>query len=1003
MASGRRSDVLKHLQALFQDGVAGASSDAQLLEQFAARPGDGDDVAFRALVERHGPMVWRVCRGVLGDSHDADDAFQATFLVLARRAGSIRSRTSMGSWLHGVAHRVALKAKTAAARRRVHETRGAQATVASDRVGDLDDFAPALHQEIDRLPAKYRVPIVLCYLEGRTQESVANDLGWPIGTVRGRLARARDLLRLRLIRRGLVLHAGLMALGLDAEAAPTAPSFSRLEANLARVARIPMGGVSSETAALLAKVVLRDMVLARSALVATALAATALFGTGAALVSRPGKAGRPARAAVPLARQGDEVTPRPLPVDAQGDPPPQGAVARLGTTRFQHGNTVRRVAYAPGGAALVSLGSDGVARLWDAATGRERGPFGSGGSRALEVAFAPDGKSVAVLEDLGRVLVCDPATRRELRRFEVDDPGQAMALSSDGKVLAVAGRPGRPITLRDYGTGRVLGRVVGHRGGTRSLTLSPDGRVLVSTGVDSPEGNHPAPRADLSGGGSIRVWDASTGGEIRRIPQEGGTDVVQVVFSPDGRAFAAGQGDGTIRLRDAASGEELSRFSAGAEGVGSLAFAPGGKVLAWGSSPAVGDLLESRIRLGAIHLCDLATGREVRRWEAHAGSLSSLAFSADGKTLASSGAETVVRLWDVSTGRELRPGAGHPSKIGGIAFTPDGNAVVTGGQDGTVRFWDPTTGTEVRRFEMRADPVSFVALSADGKVLAAGGQFGPTRLWEVTTGRELGQFRAGREFVSSGALSPDGSVLATGGETIRWWNTATGIERPPLGPPPGRRPLMKDIQFTPGGALLAGTDGAAVFLWDAATGAGPRRIGVTGGPAPDDGFPFDMVAEARFAFSRDARTLASASNREEAIVLLRVASGKEFARFAGGGRYKALAFSPDGRLLASGHSANEAGRPGLGGEIRLWDVAEAREVGRAEAHRDLVSSLAFSPDGTLLASAGEDSAALIWDVSALIRRGPALPARPPSSGRSSAPLRPAGGAGTPDVGHTSGN
>ena len=196
MASGRSGDLSRQLQALFQIGTLGGLSDAPLLERFVAGRDEAGEAAFRALVDRHGPMVLRVCRSVLQDDHDAEDAFQVTFLVLARKAGSIRKQKSIGSWLHGVAHRVALKARTAARRRRA-QNRGRRRwrRCRGEPAGDSSDLSPVLHEEIARLPAKYRAPIVLCYLEGMTQDQAACELGWPVGTVRGRIARARDLLR----------------------------------------------------------------------------------------------------------------------------------------------------------------------------------------------------------------------------------------------------------------------------------------------------------------------------------------------------------------------------------------------------------------------------------------------------------------------------------------------------------------------------------------------------------------------------------------------------------------------------------------------------------------------------------------------------------------------------------------------------------------------------------------------------------------------------------------
>ena len=174
--------------------------------QGIARPvlvmhGEAAEAAFATLVERHGPMVLRVCRGVLGDAHDLNDAFQATFLVLVRRAGVLWVRESLGPWLHGVALRIATKAKAAAARRRMHERQAAE--VAAMRSDDqADDLGSTLHEEVDRLPRKYRAPFVLCYLKGLTHERAATALGWPVGTCTAGWP-GQATLRSRLVRRGV--------------------------------------------------------------------------------------------------------------------------------------------------------------------------------------------------------------------------------------------------------------------------------------------------------------------------------------------------------------------------------------------------------------------------------------------------------------------------------------------------------------------------------------------------------------------------------------------------------------------------------------------------------------------------------------------------------------------------------------------------------------------------------------------------------------------------------
>jgi HlyD family secretion protein len=212
--------VLRDIETLFDAGTAVGISDRQLLERFASRRDVAREAAFEALVRRHGPMVLRVCHNLLHDPNDAHDAFQATFLVLVRRSGSIRKRDSVGGWLYGVACRVAARARVDAARRRSGERRAALRVVEAVDPPDVDEaagmgFGPIVQEEVRRLPEKYRAVVVLCYWQGLTHEQAAVQLGCPLGTVRSRQARARDILRRRLIARGLVPLAGVVAAGLD--------------------------------------------------------------------------------------------------------------------------------------------------------------------------------------------------------------------------------------------------------------------------------------------------------------------------------------------------------------------------------------------------------------------------------------------------------------------------------------------------------------------------------------------------------------------------------------------------------------------------------------------------------------------------------------------------------------------------------------------------------------------------------------------------------------------
>ena len=281
MASGR-AEVSRQLQTLFSLGTAGALTDGELLERFASRRGAAAEAAFAALVERHGPVVLRVCRDVLGNSADAEDAFQATFLVLVRRASTIRNRDSLASWLYGVALRVAGCDRSATSRRRVHERKAAERTT-NHVEGDEDDLGPVLHEEVGRLPEKYRAAVVLCYWEGLTHEQAADRLRWPVGTVRSRLSWARQRLRSRLIRRGLAPAVALAVgeVSHSALAVPEALVECTVQGGLQLVVGPMQAGVVSTAAGVLTEGVIRTMMLARWKMTALVLLTVGLMAAGA--------------------------------------------------------------------------------------------------------------------------------------------------------------------------------------------------------------------------------------------------------------------------------------------------------------------------------------------------------------------------------------------------------------------------------------------------------------------------------------------------------------------------------------------------------------------------------------------------------------------------------------------------------------------------------------------------------------------------------------------------
>lgn len=300
MATAVMTSVIRHIRRLVRPRDGGDLTDGQLLDRFL---GQREEAAFEALVRRHGPMVLGVCRRVLHHTQDAEDAFQATFLVLIRKAACITPRELVGHWLYGVAYRTAMKARTMSARRQARERQVKDMPSRQNHDAQIwSDLQPLLDQELNRLPETYRVPVVLCDLEGKSRKDVARQLRLPEGTVSSRLARGRGMLGRRLAARGVALSAASLAVLLSPKTAsasvPASLLVSTLEAaTLFAAGKTAAAGLVSAKVVALTEGVLKAMLLTKLKIATGLLLAVGILGTGAGLVTHKALAEKPAKAA----------------------------------------------------------------------------------------------------------------------------------------------------------------------------------------------------------------------------------------------------------------------------------------------------------------------------------------------------------------------------------------------------------------------------------------------------------------------------------------------------------------------------------------------------------------------------------------------------------------------------------------------------------------------------------------------------------------------------------
>jgi RNA polymerase sigma factor (sigma-70 family) len=942
MSAATLNALIAHCRALCRP--RSQASDTELVRRFAR---ERDTAAFEELLERYAPMVWGVCRRILRREADCEDAFQATFLALVRKPDSIDPGQSLGAWLHTVAVRIALKA--IARSRRQHR----EAVLAERRTGgDVADEVCSrelfrmVDEEIERLPPSLREPLVLCCLQGRTRDEAADALGYSVMVIKGRLERGRDLLRKRLERRGVELPAAFLVLGLTGERIRAALWAKTMNTALCT----PAPSLIALAEAGLSTVMKGKckLLLAALLLVSSAAGAAATLLTLTSLSSSP--SGEMDESVDTEEKKPETPQAR---MDRQGDPLPEGALARLGTVRFRHGAGVLSVAFSPDGKMVTAGGAGRTISLWDAATGKELRRFPSHRGQPSRVAFSPDGNILASVSPANS-LVClyEANTGKELRLLQGHQSGVCCAAFSPDGIFLASGdikgtvrlwKPdvGNPLPKPPSQPDEEVRHVNGDWGDLHAMTFSPDGKILAFAGED----------------GKIRLWNARAGDEMRRLNGHPKA-VLSLAFSPDGKHLASAGADKTIRLWAMATGEQVRVVAEKADMVLCVVFAPDARLIA------------SACRDGTLALCDPHTGRVIREWQGHSFAASSVAFSPHGKQLVSGAAwDSSLRLWDVNTGNDLQACVFHRASVNLVRWLPGGKSLLSIDRSNRIIWWNLAREYPQREVVHRALSWSAFALSDDGVTLATGGflQDNSVRVGTITPynpGRLIGKHE---KLIQLMALSPDGRLLAAGrrDEALRLWDVRAGKEvRQFEGP--GK--IVGCLAFSPDSRMLA---------------YGVNRIG---NDADDKTLRLMDVTNSKeihtftsrtqaccVVFSPDGKVIASWHCRypdKSYVCLWDVASGKELCRHSGHPAGSGvISFSPDGKLVTStGWIDVEERDP----HIDLWEAATGQLIRRFVGHHSGVNSLAFSPDGLKLASGGGDSTILLWDITGRAGGTPAL-------------------------------
>ncbi|CAN5422049.1 hypothetical protein BH18ACI2_BH18ACI2_00740 [soil metagenome] len=575
-----------------------------------------------------------------------------------------------------------------------------------------------------------------------------------------------------------------------------------------------------------------------------------------------------------------------------------------------HAKKVDGMAFSPDGQLLASGSADNTVKLWDTGVGRELRNLAGHRAWVKAVAFGAEGKLLASGSVDGEIRIWDTVSGREMRVITGAGSINAIAFSPDAKQIAT-GTNDNLVKLWDAASGAAIRSFAGHGGWVLAVAFSPDGKVLASGSRDN----------------TIKLWDAASGRELATLA--GHTDRVRgIAFSADSKRLASASFDGSAKVWDVKKGKELSTLAGQSGKVLAVALSADGKKLFIGSA-----------NKRSVKTFEIEGGRELSSLQ-NAESIETLeavAFSPDGRLVASSSGDKTVLLRDLSRrGAEVVLST-RSSGVYTTAFSSDGKWFATGGKDNAVKLWEVATGRALRSIEGNIGWITSLVFSADSRSFAAGGLSGQIKIWDIESGQELRTLNGHQSSVNALAANSDGQLAsASNDKTIKVWGFESGTLFKTL---EGHADEVHGLAFSPDGKRLAsGSADKSVKVWDVNTGAAILTLnGHTGGV-------YSVV------FSPDGKQIASASN-DKSIRVWDGATGGELRQQAGRDGFSLVAFTPNGRALVGGS---------LTGRVTVWEAGSPKELYALGSHTGAINGVAFSRDGRWFATASEDGSTRLW-------------------------------------------